>query len=257
VTAVAGTAVPTAVTASRRPTGTRVDGQRADGARVDAQAAGTPDGGGTQPAAAATGTADGAVDGQGGQQRERYSNNRDGRDGRDRGRQGGQIRAARTRAAKVRAARTRAVRAARTARARTRAGRAARTTSRARRAARPFRERGRNRQRGGGQGPGNYVEADPVIRDDDVLVPIAGILDILDNYGFVRTTGYLPGPNDVYVSLAQVRRYGLRKGDVVTGRVRQPNASRQRARQVQRAGPARHRQRHGADRPRVGSSSTS
>ncbi|MEP7054525.1 MAG: transcription termination factor Rho [Actinomycetota bacterium] len=85
-----------------------------------------------------------------------------------------------------------------------------------------FRERGRNRQRPGGQGGGaNFGEADPIIRDDDVLVPIAGILDILDNYGFVRTTGYLPGPNDVYVSLAQVRRYGLRKGDVVTGSVRQ------------------------------------
>jgi transcription termination factor Rho len=92
-----------------------------------------------------------------------------------------------------------------------------------------FRERGRNRQRPGGQGGGaNFGEADPVIRDDDVLVPIAGILDILDNYGFVRTTGYLPGPNDVYVSLAQVRRYGLRKGDVVTGSVRQqtPDAER-------------------------------
>jgi transcription termination factor Rho len=55
-----------------------------------------------------------------------------------------------------------------------------------------------------------------------VLIPIAGILDVLDNYGFVRTTGYLPGPNDVYVSLSQVRRYGLRKGDVIEGAIRQP-----------------------------------
>ncbi len=53
-------------------------------------------------------------------------------------------------------------------------------------------------------------------------MPVAGILDILDNYAFVRTTGYLPGPNDVYVSLAQVRKTGLRKGDAVTGAVRQP-----------------------------------
>jgi transcription termination factor Rho len=53
-------------------------------------------------------------------------------------------------------------------------------------------------------------------------VPVAGILDIHDNYGFVRTSGYLPGPNDVYVSLAQVRKSGLRKGDAVTGAVRQP-----------------------------------
>ncbi|MFN2538255.1 MAG: transcription termination factor Rho, partial [Mycobacteriales bacterium] len=80
-----------------------------------------------------------------------------------------------------------------------------------------FRERGRNRQRGGFTG-----EAEPVIREDDVLLPVAGILDILDNYAFVRTSGYLPGPNDVYVSLSQVRRYGLRKGDAITGAVRQP-----------------------------------
>ncbi len=75
----------------------------------------------------------------------------------------------------------------------------------------------RRRERGGG---GN--EAEPVISEDDVLIPIAGILDVLDNYGFVRTTGYLPGSNDVYVSLSQVRRYGLRKGDVIEGAIRQP-----------------------------------
>src|SRR5262249_56516920 len=73
----------------------------------------------------------------------------------------------------------------------------------------------RRRERGGG-------DAEPVITEDDVLIPIAGILDVLDNYGFVRTTGYLPGANDVYVSLSQVRRYGLRKGDVVEGAIRQP-----------------------------------
>ena len=61
-----------------------------------------------------------------------------------------------------------------------------------------------------------------MIAEDDVLVPIAGILDVLENYAFVRTTGYLPGPNDVYVSLSQVRRHGLRKGDVIEGAVRQP-----------------------------------
>jgi transcription termination factor Rho len=73
----------------------------------------------------------------------------------------------------------------------------------------------RRRERGG-------QDAEPVISEDDVLLPIAGILDVLDNYGFVRTTGYLPGSNDVYVSLSQVRRYGLRKGDVVEGAIRQP-----------------------------------
>jgi transcription termination factor Rho len=81
-----------------------------------------------------------------------------------------------------------------------------------------FRERNRNRNRDR-FGPG---DAEPVIGDDDVLVPVGGIVDILDNYAFVRTAGYLPSPNDVYVSLAQVRRYGLRKGDAVTGAVRQP-----------------------------------
>ncbi|CAB4841257.1 unannotated protein [freshwater metagenome] len=64
-------------------------------------------------------------------------------------------------------------------------------------------------------------EREPVLSDDDVLVPVSGLLDILDSYGFIRTSGYLPGPNDVYVTLAQVRKNGLRKGDVVTGQVRQ------------------------------------
>ena len=46
-----------------------------------------------------------------------------------------------------------------------------------------------------------------------MLQPVAGILDVLDNYAFVRTSGYLPGPNDAYVSLSMVRKFGLRKGD--------------------------------------------
>jgi transcription termination factor Rho len=82
-----------------------------------------------------------------------------------------------------------------------------------------FRERGRGRNRNRERFPGD--EPEPVIHDDDVLIPIGGILDILDNYGFVRTSGYLTGPNDVYVSLQQVRKYGLRRGDAVTGAVRQ------------------------------------
>ncbi|MGH3914635.1 MAG: transcription termination factor Rho [Pseudonocardiaceae bacterium] len=59
------------------------------------------------------------------------------------------------------------------------------------------------------------------VREDDVLLPVAGILDVLDNYAFVRTSGYLSGPNDVYVSLSLVRKYGLRRGDAITGAVRQ------------------------------------
>jgi transcription termination factor Rho len=78
--------------------------------------------------------------------------------------------------------------------------------------------RNRNRRRGERQGG----EPETVIAEDDVLIPIAGILDVLENYAFVRTTGYLPGPNDVYVSLSQVRKHGLRKGDVIEGAVRQP-----------------------------------
>ncbi len=65
-------------------------------------------------------------------------------------------------------------------------------------------------------------DADPEIAPDDVLLPIAGILDVLDNYAFVRTSGYLPGANDVYVSLGQVKKYGLRKGDAIVGAIRQP-----------------------------------
>jgi transcription termination factor Rho len=83
------------------------------------------------------------------------------------------------------------------------------------------RDRFRNRNSGRGRRE-RGADAEPVITEDDVLIPIAGILDVLDNYGFVRTTGYLPGPDDVYVSLSQVRRHGLRKGDVIEGAVRQP-----------------------------------
>jgi transcription termination factor Rho len=83
------------------------------------------------------------------------------------------------------------------------------------------RDRFRNRNRGRRE-RGSGGEPEPVIAEDDVLIPIAGILDVLDNYGFIRTTGYLPGSNDVYVSLSQVRRHGLRKGDVIEGAVRQP-----------------------------------
>ncbi len=66
------------------------------------------------------------------------------------------------------------------------------------------------------------MEAEPVINEDDVLLEISGILDVLDNYAFVRTTGYLPGNNDAYVSLAMVKKWGLRKGDIVTGAIKAP-----------------------------------
>jgi transcription termination factor Rho len=84
--------------------------------------------------------------------------------------------------------------------------------------------RGRYRDRRGRRGREGFEAGvvEPQVGEDDVLIPVAGILDILDNYAFVRTSGYLPGQNDVYVSLAQVRKNGLRKGDAITGAVRQP-----------------------------------
>ena len=84
------------------------------------------------------------------------------------------------------------------------------------------RDRQNRRNRGGGGG-GNLERYDePVISEDDVLVPARGILDVLDNYAFVRTNGYLPGPDDAYVSLSMVKKLGLRKGDLVTGVIRTP-----------------------------------
>ena len=54
----------------------------------------------------------------------------------------------------------------------------------------------------------------------------SGILDVLpEGYGFMRTSGYLPGPDDIYVSVGQVRKHSLRKGDVVEGKVRRPRES--------------------------------
>ncbi|TCU46571.1 transcription termination factor Rho [Curtobacterium sp. PhB146] len=88
--------------------------------------------------------------------------------------------------------------------------------------------RQRDRKRGRG---GQNDDFEPEVTEDDVLIPIAGILDVLDNYAFVRTTGYLPGPNDVYVSLGQVKKYHLRKGDAVVGSIKQPRDNEQQSRQ--------------------------
>ena len=85
---------------------------------------------------------------------------------------------------------------------------------------RRFRER---RRRGERPGDGGDTE----LREDDVVQPVAGILDVLDNYAFVRTSGYLAGPHDVYVSMNMVRKNGLRRGDAVTGAVRVPKEGEQ------------------------------
>lgn len=93
-----------------------------------------------------------------------------------------------------------------------------------------FRDRN-ERRRGRSQGP----DVDDVeVTEDDVLLPVAGILDVLENYAFIRTSGYLPGPNDVYVSLAQVKKYSLRKGDAVVGAIRAPRDGEDRSQQTAR-----------------------
>ena len=91
-----------------------------------------------------------------------------------------------------------------------------------RRRGRRFRDRNRRGRSDRGDRNDRRDVGDLEVHEDDVLLPVAGILDVLDNYAFVRTSGYLSGPNDVYVSLSLVRRHGLRRGDAITGMVRQP-----------------------------------
>jgi transcription termination factor Rho len=99
------------------------------------------------------------------------------------------------------------------------------------RGGRSSRRRSRNRDR---RRDRRDSEPEPQVTEDDVLIPVAGILDLLDNYAFVRTSGYLPGPNDVYVSMSMVRKFGLRKGDAVTGAVKQPREGEQQQQQQRR-----------------------
>ncbi len=85
--------------------------------------------------------------------------------------------------------------------------------------------RGRTRDRSdspsGNSGGRNDIE--PTISEDDVLVPVAGIIDNVDDKGswFIRVNGYFASSDDVYVANSHVRRYNLRRGDAVTGAVRQ------------------------------------
>jgi transcription termination factor Rho len=78
----------------------------------------------------------------------------------------------------------------------------------------------RDRRRGRGERGENDAVAAP--REDDVLQPVAGILDLMDNYAFLRTSGYVPGQGDVYVSMNMIRKYGLRRGDAIVGAVKAP-----------------------------------
>ena len=79
------------------------------------------------------------------------------------------------------------------------------------------RGRDRDKQRGGEQ----REPREP--RDDRPSIPCTGILDVLpDGFGFLRTSGFTQGDRDVYVSLSQIRRFGLRRGDEIQGQVREP-----------------------------------
>jgi transcription termination factor Rho len=92
-----------------------------------------------------------------------------------------------------------------------------------RRRGRRYRDRrGRNRDRQGGGGSGNN-DVEPTVSEDDVLVPVAGIVDCIEdkNTWFVRTGGYFASPDDVYIANSLVRRHNLRRGDAVTGAIRQ------------------------------------
>ncbi len=76
-----------------------------------------------------------------------------------------------------------------------------------------------NQGQGGGQGGGGHYEQVP----EGDLETREGLLDVLpEGYGFLRCSGYLSGDRDVYVSATQVRKFGLRKGDLVAGPVRPP-----------------------------------
>ncbi|MGI8761633.1 MAG: transcription termination factor Rho [Jatrophihabitantaceae bacterium] len=93
-----------------------------------------------------------------------------------------------------------------------------------RRRGRRYRDRrGRNRDRAGTPAGGGNLDVEPTVSEDDVLVPVAGILDAIEekNTWFVRTEGYFASPEDVYVANSYVRRFGLRRGDAVTGAIRQ------------------------------------
>jgi transcription termination factor Rho len=93
--------------------------------------------------------------------------------------------------------------------------------------------RGRRRRRrggGGGGGQPHYMRDESweeLEAEDDPNAEVrTGILDLLpEGYGFLRTSGFLPGDKDVYVSASQVRRFRLRKGDEISGSVRSPRES--------------------------------
>jgi transcription termination factor Rho len=113
-----------------------------------------------------------------------------------------------------------------------------RSRNRSRNRSRDRKRKGQGRGNGDG-GQDNYEDTE--VREGDELVSVAGILDIRDNNAYVRTTGYLPGSSDVYVSMNQVRKNGLRKGDAITGQVRALREGEERQQQYQNQGGGRGR----------------
>ena len=107
------------------------------------------------------------------------------------------------------------------------------------------RSRDRKRRGRGGQGGDQHQGGDDEVREGDELMAIAGILDIRDNNAYVRTTGYLPGPSDVFVTMNQVKRHGLRKGDAITGQVKAPGEGEERHVEQHHSGGGRGRNRRG------------
>src|SRR5204862_3529184 len=64
------------------------------------------------------------------------------------------------------------------------------------------------------------------VKQAQAAISVAGLIDLAEGHAFVRTSGYRRGPDDVYVSAAQIRQYGLRQGDLIEGTARpQPNGT--------------------------------
>ena len=67
-----------------------------------------------------------------------------------------------------------------------------------------------------------YYQQPPTIEDPDDFHICEGVLEVLtDGFGFLRSDNYLPGARDIYVSNAQIRRFGLKTGDWIAGKARQ------------------------------------
>ena len=83
----------------------------------------------------------------------------------------------------------------------------------------------REERKGGGRHNRGRRGSGAPARSERVSEVRQGALDILpEGYGFLRCGGYLPGEKDVYVSAGQIRKFGLRKGDMVSGPIRPPRS---------------------------------